>query len=149
MISNDRELSFPAELCREVISHADTKALFSLSLVSSSFYAQSTELLYRNVDIASVPTLALSQEHRGLLLTFPHPASFIRTMDLVTAGCGGRWDENQGWGLKEDIKSQILAALKNINTYAAPGSLRSLNLTSSYITLPDLFGNAARQYRCR
>lgn len=142
MIPNDREPSFPAELFHEVISHADLNVLYSLALVSSSFYTQSMVLLYRNVDIASMPTLALSQEARGLPLTYPHPAAFIQTIELVNTGWGGRWDD-QGWGLKDDIKLQILAATKNINRYAAPGSLRSLTLTSSYITLLDLFDNAA------
>lgn len=89
--------TFPPEIL-DLISQEirDRRSLFSLSLVSKVFYEVFNRRLYEEVDSYSkgqMRTVALSQSER-MPLCGPHPASFVKALQLSSSGYYDDVDDN-------------------------------------------------------
>jgi hypothetical protein len=119
------------------------QTLLSLVLVSKHCYAVFNSYLYKIADDSMLDTLGLSQDDR-LPLTIPHPASFVRELDLILETSneeaekeGAKVDDVSEEG---DVQRQVTSTLENVMANAS-SPLRRFGFRADRLTLSEAFGN--------
>lgn len=130
----------------------DRGSLFSLVLVSKRFYILFNRCLYELVDLdQQVLTLSLSERDR-LPLTRPHPASFVKDLELIfcppedsddsdSEQEDGKHDEEMARPRLDGatLRKMASSAVENIINHQA--AVRRLVFSSQGIALPQVFEN--------
>ncbi|KIK54437.1 hypothetical protein GYMLUDRAFT_77137 [Collybiopsis luxurians FD-317 M1] len=132
-------------------------SLCTLAQVCRRTYAAANPMVYEQVGLSTLFTLALTERAR-LPLTNPHPASFVKCIDFdfvhgdtaYVLG-GGPFGQSKIFRRKSSKRSMSLdivtlqklltAAANNIIFYAPPKRLKRFLYRSNHIPLPDAFRN--------
>ncbi|KAE9398267.1 hypothetical protein BT96DRAFT_1020262 [Gymnopus androsaceus JB14] len=129
----DRFSALPDEILDLISGEVqEPRSLFYMSLVSKNCYHVFSRRLYESVKSGDkqIDTLALLENER-IPLTSPHPASFVKTLELEFFPLDPEWDvEEKEWQEQETIRENLFkrqadSALNNVAKYAI---LRRLSL---------------------
>ncbi|KAE9398259.1 hypothetical protein BT96DRAFT_920923 [Gymnopus androsaceus JB14] len=139
----DRFSALPDEILDLISGEVqEPRSLFYLSLVSKNCYHVFGRRLYESVKSGDkqIDTVALLENERRPL-TSPHPASFVKTLELEFFPLDPEWDvEEKEWQEQETIRENLFkrqadSALKNVAKYAV---LRRLELDFPEINLHEV-----------